>query len=849
MKQFFPPSGRPQSAAVCAAGGSSAVRRAAGAIAVLLGLLCVQTAAQEDPLAAPRAARDELIHAFQVTGTRHLERLAPAAADLEAIASRSSGEQRARALLDLGTVRRLQNDFAGALAAYQEAAAAADGLGLTEVAFDARIGIARSSVLGAADHAAAAAAFEAAAEIAGASPTPRQRFTLASYQTQLVLARGEADRGLLDALQSLRVAPDAGDRFYAKLDIADALQKKVESCDYQPLTDVRSADDETDPYAACRRAVRAAQGMYDEAAATADALGWRFLADQAETFRRMLDARLAAIEQRAGQAAELARHPEWFQPRDADNVLANRQFASRARDPATAAAIEQVVSQWYATLGWYTARANFMLGLATELRDGRPEDGLPFFTAAARQLAAERRGFFDPRHRGTMIEDRAEFLPELALRLLALGREAEAFDAFEAVRARGLSELAAALGRSNITSADRSWLADLLRLEAEASDIETGIVGRIVATGKTEAEQRDLAMLETLRTRQRQLLQTNEQARARLAGPDTPVTLPALNEAARRTGVAVLLYWTTTTNVVAWYVGPHGSEVRTVFLPASVTAEKARHVLKSASSQSGELPLDTAAARELFLFLLAPFASLLDAQQLLIIPQGPLVELPFEVLIDPATGQPAVERWAISYAPNATMALRALQRAPQRVTRVTALVDPDINDNTHEIGKIVEAGVAVEGVAREDLTQALSAGGSLHILTHGQFHDTEPLLSKLVDPAAPRHPILATDLIGWPVRGLPLAVLSACEGGRVGLRISNEIFGFPWALLAGGAEATVLSRWLVDGTSNGQWMRAFYGEAAKGASPAQAAAAAMRQMRRAGFEHPYYWAAMQVTGR
>src|SRR3712207_8552876 len=40
--------------------------------------------------------------------------------------------------------------------------------------------------------------------------------------------------------------------------------------------------------------------------------------------------------------------------------------------------------------------------------------------------------------------------------------------------------------------------------------------------------------------------------------------------------------------------------------------------------------------------------------------------------------------------------------------------------------------------------------------------------------------------------GLRLAVLSACEGARVGTRVSNEIYGFPWALLAGGAEAVVL---------------------------------------------------------
>jgi CHAT domain-containing protein len=79
--------------------------------------------------------------------------------------------------------------------------------------------------------------------------------------------------------------------------------------------------------------------------------------------------------------------------------------------------------------------------------------------------------------------------------------------------------------------------------------------------------------------------------------------------------------------------------------------------------------------------------------------------------------------------------------------------------------------------------------------------------------------------------------------------LSNEIYGFPWALLATGVETAVVSRWVVSGESNGKWMRFFYGAVAEGAAPAAAAAVAMRGMRTAGRTHPYYWAAMQVNGR
>ena len=152
-------------------------------------------------------------------------------------------------------------------------------------------------------------------------------------------------------------------------------------------------------------------------------------------------------------------------------------------------------------------------------------------------------------------------------------------------------------------------------------------------------------------------------------------------------------------------------------------------------------------------------------------------------------------------------------------------------------------------MTRNELFAGSWQADSLHVLTHGEFNPTEALLSSLAATRSTDPPILAAELLALPLRGLPLAVLSACKGGQVGARISGEIYGFPWALLAGGTAATVLSRWDVNGDSNGRWMGVFYRELARGASAAVAAATAMREMRKAGLTHPYYWAAMQVSGR
>ena len=70
---------------------------------------------------------------------------------------------------------------------------------------------------------------------------------------------------------------------------------------------------------------------------------------------------------------------------------------------------------------------------------------------------------------------------------------------------------------------------------------------------------------------------------------------------------------------------------------------------------------DQLSARELYLYLVAPFEDLLsDVKALMIVPQGPIVGLPFEALVDTGSGGFLIDRWAVSYAPNATMALTAL---------------------------------------------------------------------------------------------------------------------------------------------------------------------------------------------
>jgi CHAT domain-containing protein len=810
-----------------------------------------------DPVAPFRAQREAVVEGFHVGGTIDTAKLAEATSGLKAVARSASGETRARALMELGTVLRMSKDYQGAIAAQTEAVRTAEAIGLPDLAFDAWIGVARANVF-LADHGAVALAYDRAVDAAGEQPTEKQRATLAGFLAELEIERGELDAGVIDALLAVGLTHDPKERFYSEYALAEGLQRLVQSCDYRPLVDAKSHEDGEDVYGACRRAVEAARAAYEQAGSTAESLGWTHLIDEMRGFERELAIRRQLIDMRASDKRLFGGKVLVFHPRSSRDVLSNREFmagASMLTDmPALAPLVESVVAEAEAKTGRRDARSAFMIGLAKDIRNAPPEEAAQYYAEAARMLGAERSGFFDPRRRGTVIESRGEIIRELAIRLLALGREADAFAAFESVRARGLGELALAMARPDVGAQDRRWLADLLVIEAQSSAIEHRIVAEIVASGRLDAQADRLQALERLRAQRQVTLKANGTARARFDVRETTpsVTLGALEAASANAKVPVLLYWTTDANVIAWYVGPDGSDVRTVFLPERVLEEKVRNVLNSSGGGFGRTPFDETTARELFLYLLGPFSARLNAasiHEIVIVPQGALAGLPFEALIDPNSGASVIDRWAVSYAPNATMAVAALERQARPIRSVAALIDPTIDVVTGETTKIRASGVDLETMSRSELFAGSWRSDSLHVLTHGEFDPDEALLSRLAPTRPADRPILAAELMALPLNGLRLAVLSACKGGQVGARISGEIYGFPWVLMAGGAEATVLSRWDVNGESNGKWMGVFYREVAAGSPVPLAAAAAMREMRKSGLTHPYYWAAMQASGR
>jgi len=94
-----------------------------------------------------------------------------------------------------------------------------------------------------------------------------------------------------------------------------------------------------------------------------------------------------------------------------------------------------------------------------------------------------------------------------------------------------------------------------------------------------------------------------------------------------------------------------------------------------------------------------------------------------------------------------------------------------------------------------------------------------------------------------------LATLAACLSGRVALKKGDEYVGLLQAILTTGVQAVVASLWSVDDDATRALFETFYAVLVSGQSPAKALQDAARFIReQPGWEHPYYWAAFQVSG-
>jgi CHAT domain-containing protein/predicted negative regulator of RcsB-dependent stress response len=298
------------------------------------------------------------------------------------------------------------------------------------------------------------------------------------------------------------------------------------------------------------------------------------------------------------------------------------------------------------------------------------------------------------------------------------------------------------------------------------------------------------------------------------------------------------------------------------------------------------------AARQLFDALLGPLAhELRDRRRLVIVPDGPLWELPFQALLN-ERGRYLLEDHAIQYAPSLTVLGQMTARRPGASSlRLLAVGNPTLPGPSTTAGHPAlrdatltplpeaereakalaalyrsrdGADLRVGAEAEEPrIKAAASRYGVLHFATHGILDDRRPMYSHLLLAAPPQ----AEGEAGGPDDGIleareildldlsaRLVVLSACEMARGRYGPGEGMIGMSWALFVAGSPAAVLAQWKVDSASTTRLMIDFHrGLLGRGGPPGLSKSEALRRaalglMRSPRYRHPFHWAGFVLLG-
>ena len=320
---------------------------------------------------------------------------------------------------------------------------------------------------------------------------------------------------------------------------------------------------------------------------------------------------------------------------------------------------------------------------------------------------------------------------------------------------------------------------------------------------------------------------------------------------------ATIAYWISANEAYAWLISSSGSTIKIINgnrESITLKVEAARNAISSLS------PETTALLKDLYDLLLRPFDDVIaEFTKLVIIPNGPLHFMPFQVLTRP-DGQPMVMTHNIVYAPSAAVFALTHERIPGKGTTFlgTALADIRIGDYTglpgteDELRRIIElfpeSRYAIGSENSETFVKEHAPSANiLHFATHGIYNRQNPLYSHLLFPPSEHddgrlnvYEVFEMNL------DATLVTLSACETGLGDLSLGDELTGLSRAFLYAGAGAVVVSLWPVADYHTSLLMRHFYSLITE--LPLQDALTLAQRKIIKEYPQPLYWAPFILVG-
>jgi CHAT domain-containing protein len=249
---------------------------------------------------------------------------------------------------------------------------------------------------------------------------------------------------------------------------------------------------------------------------------------------------------------------------------------------------------------------------------------------------------------------------------------------------------------------------------------------------------------------------------------------------------------------------------------------------------------------------------------LIVVPQGILNYIPFEIVRSPETSSHLMDQFSISYALSASLlsqqriaAVNDKVLAGFNATYARASGLAQLGGSVVEIDEIVNlfggSSKAYNNASADEFRKEAGHYRILHLALHSFLNDDRPLFSRLIftgSDSVISNSITANELYSMELNS-ELVVLSACETGIGVLHRGEGMMSLSRAFMYAGVPSTVMSLWKVPDQASALLMTEFYKFIQQGLRKDIALTMAKQEFVKNNPEmaHPFFWAGFVVNGK
>ncbi len=495
------------------------------------------------------------------------------------------------------------------------------------------------------------------------------------------------------------------------------------------------------------------------------------------------------------------------------------------------------------------------------IKDKKPAEAINFFKKAVAVIETQRSTINTEASKIGFVGDKQEVYKNLIAALFQEGKFAEALDYAERGKARALVDMLATKKNFYGASRDNKEVATLLRELEEAEQ-------KSLALAYTSEKKNSLRAYVV--NKRQEVIQAAPElfsliAVSSLGSKDIQAMLPqdeTLIEYYYH-GDDLFAFAVTKDTVKGVKIDGKGldKEVETFrkhiinSLKSNRTARQARGLTVVHSSTVANLNSTTDA---LYRRVFAPVEGLIKTKNVILVPHGSLHYLPFNAL--KSDKDYLINRYSLSVLPSASVMKFLQVQKKGQAGELIVFGNPDLGNAKYDLPFAQSEAMAItkdnpnakvllrKQASKTAVKKFAVQFKYVHFACHGTFNPAKPLESGLMLAKDESDDGMLTVSEMYNMRlNADLVTLSACETALGKVANGDDVVGFTRGFLFAGTNSIVSSLWQVDDKATSMIMEEFYRNL-KTMDKRTALRLAQLKIINTYNEHPFFWAAFQLTG-